>query len=181
VIYLPEPSPASLEVKPKQLICNFKAPTIEQWQKWQEFKADVKAQGLDICRVTLGFADTWLAARKGESQAAGIQGLDKVIHIHQKNIFQYQVQKPRRGPYSLDCVKPEFRRTFSSLLFEAYMLEKASQMKMEFSFRDFLELEHDAFRRIVMRLRRKGRVVANPLRTNPRFYFLVEDFERAGK
>ena len=178
---MPEPSPASLEIKPKQLICNFKAPTIEQWQKWQEFKADVKAQGLDICRVTLGFADAWLQARKGEHRAAEIQGLDKYITIEQHNVFQYQVSRPRREPYSLSCVKPEFQRTFSSLLFDAYILEKARQIKTEFSFRDFLELDHDSFRRIVLRLRRKGRVVANPLRTSPRFYFLTEDFARSGK
>ena len=44
----------------------------------------------------------------------------------------------------------------------------------EFSYRDFLEIKHDAFRRIILRLRRKGKIVANPQRTVPRFYFLAE-------
>jgi hypothetical protein len=98
----------------------------------------------------------------------------QVINLQQNNVFTYQVMKPRREPFSLSCVKPEFRRTFSSILFEAYVLQKARDLNREFSFRDFLELEHDAFRRIVRRLRRKGKVVANPMRTCPRFFILTE-------
>lgn len=176
---MPDPSPA-VTTKPKQLICSFRAPRLEEFQKWQEFKDDVKAQGLDVCRVTVGLADAWLRGREGEA-AAEIRGFDKKITIQQHNVFTYQVSKPRREPYSLSCVKPEFQRTFSSLLFEAYILEKARQIRTEFSFRDFLELDHDSFRRIVLRLRRKGRIVANPLRTCPRFYFLAEDFTRSGR
>ena len=106
------------------------------------------------------------------------------MNIQQNNVFQYQVSKPRREPFSLDCVRPEFRRTFSSVLFEAYVLDKAREISREFSYRDFLELRHDAFRRIVLRLRRKGKIVANPQRTIPRFYFLAErinEYTREGR
>jgi hypothetical protein len=96
------------------------------------------------------------------------------VNTQQNNVFQYQVSKPRREPFSLDCVRPEFRRTFSSVLFEAYVLDKAREKSREFSYQDFLELKHGAFRRIVLRLRRKGKIVANPQRTVPRFYFLTE-------
>jgi hypothetical protein len=74
----------------------------------------------------------------------------------------------------LSCVKKEYQITFSSLLLEAYILNKARELTREFSYRDFLELKHDAFRRIVLPLKSKGKIVANPQRTVPRFYFLVE-------
>ena len=31
-----------------------------------------------------------------------------------------------------------------------------------------------SFRRIVLRLKRKGKIIANPIRSNPRFYYLAE-------
>jgi len=104
---------------------------------------------------------------------AHLQG-KQLINIQQNNVFQYQVSKPRREPYDLSCVRREFQKTISSVLFEAYVLNKARDLTREFSYRDFLELKHDAFRRIILRLRRKGKIVANPQRTVPRFYFLAE-------
>jgi hypothetical protein len=125
--------------------------------------------GLDVCKAVIPLTESLM---KGvDTQIFTAQ---QVINIHQDNQFLYQVQHPHRQPYTLNCVKPEFRRTFSSILFEAYVLSKAHEINREFSFRDFLELEHQAFRRIVLRLRRKGKIVANPERTNPRFYYLVE-------
>lgn len=88
--------------------------------------------------------------------------------------FTYEVKKPRREPYDLNCIKKEFRVTFSSILFEAYVKEKARRLKTEFSFRDFLEMDDRAFHRIVRRLIRKGEVVANPRRSVPRTYMLIE-------
>ena len=111
---------------------------------------------------------------KGMEGAAQIRTGKQVINIQQNNVFQYQVSKPRREPYDLSCVRREFQKTISSSLFEAYVLNKARDLTREFSYRDFLELKHDAFRRIILRLRRKGKIVANPQRTVPRFYFLAE-------
>lgn len=159
---------------PKNLICNFRAPSIEEYLEHRAFVQEVKDDGLDACRVLLGFERAYREARKSVKGAIQLQAPQQVINLQQNNVFQYQVQKPRREPFSLSCVKPEFRRTFSSILFEAYVLQKARDLNREFSFRDFLELEHGAFRRIVRRLRRKGKVVANPLRTCPRFFILAE-------
>lgn len=160
---------------PKNLICNFRAPSLKEWMEWQEYKQYVKDQGLDVCRVTVGLTSAFMSGIKGASEA---RGKEQVVNIQMNNQFLYQVGKPRREPYSLSCVKSEFRRTFSSILFEAYVLEKARGINREFCFRDFLELKHDAFRRIVMRLKRKGKIVANPERTVPRFYYLTERLER---
>jgi hypothetical protein len=114
---------------------------------------------------------------KGIEGAAQVRTAQQVVNIQQNNVFQYQVQKPKREPYSLDCVKSEYRRTFSSLLFDAYVLNKAREINREFCFRDFLELKHDAFRRIVLRLKRKCKVITIPERTIPRFYILTERLE----
>lgn len=155
--------------KPKQLICNFKAPSLAEFQRWKEFVQWAQNMGLDVCHLTLSLTDSFMKGIEGKVVSG-----QQVIHIHQKNDFKYMVSKPRREPHSLDCVKPQFRRTFSSILFEAYVMEKAREISREFSYRDFLEIKHDAFRRIVLRLKRKGKIVANPQRTVPRFYILAE-------
>jgi hypothetical protein len=126
---------------------------------------------MDVCHLTLSLTDSFM---KGVEGAAEIRTGQQVVNIQQNNVFQYQVMKSRREPYDMSCVRPEFRKTTSSMLFEAYVLNKAREINREFSFRDFLELKHDAFRRIILRLKRKGRVVANPQRTVPRFYILAE-------
>ena len=158
-------------VQPKNLICNFRAPNMQQFQRWKVYVQWAKDNGMDVCHLTLSLTDSFMKGIEGASQ---VRNGRQVVNIHQNNVFQYQVSKPRREPFSLDCVRPEFRRTFSSVLFEAYVLNKARDLTREFSYRDFLELKHDAFRRIILRLRRKGKIVANPQRTIPRFYFLAE-------
>jgi hypothetical protein len=144
---------------------------MEDYLKWKHHVALVKDKGLDVCRVQIGLCEAW---DKGIEGAVQVRGLEQVVNIQMNNQFLYQVSKPRREPYSVDCVKPEFVRTVSSSLFEAYVLNKAREISRDFCFRDFLELKHDAFRRIVIRLRRKGKVMAIPERTIPRFYVLTE-------
>jgi len=158
----------------QNLICNFRAPSLKEFNEWQKYKAYIKDQGLDICRVTIGLTNAFMAGIEGAQQ---VRGKEQNVSIVMSNQFLYQVQNPHREPYSLNCVKSEFRRTFSSVLFEAYVLDKAREINREFSFRDFLELDRGAFHRIVRRLKRKGKVMANPLRTIPRFYFLTERLE----
>jgi hypothetical protein len=158
-------------VQPKNLICNFRAPNLRHYQRWKEYVQWAKDNGMDVCHITLSLVDSFM---KGTEGAAEVRSGKQVINIQQTNVFQYQVGKPRREPYDLSCVKKEYQRTFSSILLEAYILHKASDLKREFSYQDFLELKHDAFRRIILRLRRKGKIVANPQRTVPRFYYLTD-------
>jgi hypothetical protein len=157
----------------RNLICNFRAPNLEEFLRWKAYVQWAKDNGMDVCHLTLSLTDAFM---RGVEGAAQVQTGSQVVNIQQNNVFQYQVSKPRQEPHSLECVKSEFRRTFSSILFDAYVLHKARRIGREFSYRDFLELEQPAFHRIVRRLKRKGEIVANPLRTNPRFYFLAEKF-----
>jgi len=159
----------------KRYTCSFKAPDLQHKQAWDQFVAEVKDDGLDVCRVTIAFCQAYSQARAGLKEAVLLRvGVDKVIHIEQHNEFFYMVQKPRRQPYTLSCVKPQFQRHITSSLFEAYVENKARRLSGEFTYRDFLELKYDAFRRIVRRLRRKGIVVVNPVRSIPQLYFLAE-------
>ncbi|HII86060.1 TPA: hypothetical protein HA273_05775 [Candidatus Bathyarchaeota archaeon] len=155
----------------RNLICNFRAPNLEAFLRWKAYVQWAKDNGMDVCHLTLSLTDSFM---KGIEGAAHVRNAEQVVNIQQNNVFQYQVSKPRREPYELSCVRSEFQKTISSVLFEAYVLNKARELTREFSYRDFLELKHDAFRRIVLRLKRKGKIVANPQRTMPRFYFLAE-------
>ena len=162
---------AVTEVQPKNLICNFRAPNLQEFQCWKAYVQWAKDNGMDVCHLTLSLTDSFMKGIEGSAQVCNGK---QVVNIQQNNVFQYQVAKPRREPYDLSCVKAEYRKTISSVFFEAYVLNKARDLTREFSYRDFLEIRHDAFRRIIMRLRRKSKIVANPQRTVPRFYFLVE-------
>ncbi len=159
------------EGRSKNFICNFRAPNLQQYQRWKAYVQWAKDNGMDVCHLTLNLTDAFM---KGNEAVAVVNSGKQVVNINQNNVFQYQVSKPRREPYDLGCAKREFQKTISSSLFEAYVLNKARELTREFSYRDFLELRHDAFRRIVLRLKRKGKIVANPQRTVPRFYFLAE-------
>jgi hypothetical protein len=166
--------PLVKEKKP-DLLCNFRAPSQKEYDEWQAYKEYVKAQGLDVCRVTIGLTNAFMAGVKGATQVLGQQ---QTVQIQMSNQFLYQVSKPRREPFSLESVKPEFRRTFSSLMVDAYILNKARELGNEFSCRHFLELNYDSFKRSIRRLKRKGKIVANPLPTKPVFYILTEKLQQ---
>lgn len=168
-----EPARAQAQTA-KNFICNFRAPTLEDYLEWKDYVRTVKDMGLDVCYTTLSLIRAFKEGIKQANGSAQINTAKQVINVQMTNHFNYVVQKPRREPYDLSCVKPEFRKTFSSLLYEAYVLEKARELKRPFCFRDFLELKHDAFRRIVLRLIRKGKIVKFPARCCPQFYMLAE-------
>ena len=140
-----EGQPVSV-VQPKNLICNFRAPNLEQYQRWKAYvkwaKDNGQDNGQDACHLTLSLTDAFM---KGEEGGAQVRNGNQIVNIQQNNVFQYQVSKPRREPYDLSCVRKEFQKTISSVLFEAYVLNKARELTREFSYRDFLELRHDAF------------------------------------
>ena len=142
------------EVQPKNLICNFRAPNLVEFQHWKAYVQWAKDNGQDVCHLTLNLADGFM---KGIEGAAQVRNGQQVVNIQQNNVFQYQVSKPRREPYDLSCVRREYQRTISSVLFEAYVLNKARDLTREFSYRDFLEIKHDAFRRIILRLSAKAK------------------------
>lgn len=169
----------------KNLICNFRAPNLEFYGIWQEFKQWCKDNGLDVCRVTLSNIASFMKAVESiPDPEQMITAKGQVNIIQQQNTFVYPVGKPRREPIRLNCSKPEFSGTISRAAFEAYVMEKARDLKRSFCFRDFAELNHNSFRKIILRLKKKGKIIPLPLRTNPRFYILAErlpDYPTASK
>jgi len=107
---------------------------MRHYQRWKEYVQWAKDNGMDVCHITLSLVDAFM---KGTEGAAEVRNGKQVINIQQTNVFQYQVGKPRREPYDLSCVKKEYQRTFSSLLLEAYILHKASDLNVNLAIRTF--------------------------------------------
>ena len=83
-----QPNPKSFS---QNLICNFRAPSLKEYSEWQKYKAYIKNQGLDICRVTIGLTNAFMAGIEGAEQ---VNGKEQNVHITMNNQFLYQVQKP---------------------------------------------------------------------------------------
>jgi len=60
--------------------------------------------------------------------------------------------------------------------FESYVLLKALYIQRSFMFRDFLELNHNHFRKTVLRLKNKGLITPTEPRSCPRTYYLTPKF-----
>ncbi len=168
--------------RPKSFICNFKAPDIEHYNLWKRYVQWCKDNGQDVCRVTLNGVAAFMAAVDGAKESVKSMGSNptvtskgQVIHIEQQNTFVYQVAKPRREPFDGNCVKPEFRRSITSLALDAYIMDRARRLGGEFSFHDFRELDYELFRRIVVRLKAKGRIITYPQRSVPQIYIIAEN------
>lgn len=160
-------------------ICNFRAPDREHYQIWENFKESAHAHGLDICFLTLKLCQAWLSGVKETKEMSHqITTATQVINLQQQNTFVYSVQKPRRSSTVLICSRRDYSRTITRLALQAYVMEKARDLQRSFSFRDFLELGHNSFRKCVLELKKRKKIVPLEPRTNPRFYVLCEWLSR---
>ena len=98
-----------------------------------------------------------------------------VVNIQQQNTFVHTVQRFRRvaDPGLLSFSKRDISGTTYRLAFEAHIILKALQISHSFCFRDFPELSPKHFRKLILRLKRKGKVASVEPRTCPRFYRLT--------
>lgn len=154
-------------------ICNFRAPNKEQHNLWLKFKEETSKRGLTNCFVVLSLCKAWMTALEGSEEAAKIVTTTQIINIQMQNSFVYNTQKPRRNP-PLSCAKQGVSRTITSRAWQAYILEEARELDQSFSFKDFAELGHDFFRKCVLELRKRNKILALEPRSNPRFYILRE-------
>ena len=51
---------ALLVIQPKNLICNFRAPNREEFQRWKAYVQWAKDNGMDVCRLTLSLTDSFI-------------------------------------------------------------------------------------------------------------------------
>lgn len=118
-----------MEEKRKNYICNIRAPDQEWYQVWLDFKEATKNQGLDNCFVTLTLCKAWLKARKDTISVSQINNASQIILIYQTNAFNYNVEKPRRERFQLDCSQNQPKCTICSKAFQAYIIEKARELR----------------------------------------------------
>jgi hypothetical protein len=158
--------------KRKNLICNFRASTLEDYEEWQNFKRKCKLQNLDICYVNISLIKAWNNSQEGIEIPETIKTPNGIIYnIQMQNNFIYQPQRPRRLPQpSIISSKRPFARTISSRAAELYLLWKVSGLNRSFSYLDLSELPSDYTRKLILRLKRKGLIKPVPPRTRPRFY-----------
>jgi hypothetical protein len=154
--------------------CNFRAPDEEWFEVWLEFKKITKILGLDICFVVLSLCRVWLESQKEGVSTCQLKTATQIIFLTQTNTFNYNVKKPRRERFQLDCSKSLPKCTLCSRAFGAYIIVNARELDREFCFRDFPEIDHGFFRKLILRLRQKGEVITMKPRTLPEFYILPE-------
>jgi hypothetical protein len=148
-------------------VFNIKISTWEDWLEVQKFKTDVWDKGLDLCHVTLSLIKAYNNGSSQVNSGASVQ------NIQMNNTFLYAPGKPRREPQAI-CSDRDSSRTISRMAFDALVMERARGLDRSFSYRDFLYLSHDLFRKSVMRLKNQGKIIPIKPRTNPRFYCLSE-------
>ena len=101
-----------------------------------------------------------------------------IIALEQQNTFVYSVEKPRRQQPDLLFFQDNFRTaTMKARMRLSYVLEKARYLhrsgQRTFCFRDFAEIKHSHFRKLIGKLKKSGHLAAMDPRTCPRFYRLV--------
>ena len=165
-------------MKEQNLLCNFRVQTLDDWSDWIWFKDHCKTQGLTICRPLIAFIRAFRKFSEGiENQPELINSFPVVIQLKQQNTFVYSMEKPRRQPDLSSYIKNIFVTATSRAMADAYVLQKAQQLYLErqrtFCFKDFGELRHDRFRKIIQRLKKKGELVPKEPRSCPRFYMLL--------
>ena len=158
-------------------VCNFRAPNKEKYNLWLKFKEETRKRGLTNCFVVLSLCNAWMTALEGSEEIIKIGTATQIINIQMQNSFVYNTQKPRRIP-PLSCAKQSISRTITSRAWQAYILEEARELDRSFSFLDFTELGHNYFRKLILELKNRNKILPLEPRSNPRFYILKERLPR---
>jgi len=171
---------------PTQQICNFRAQTDDDWTDWKWFVQWCKDSGITTCRPLIAFIRSFRRSMDGLIEGLEARGKREILNafhlivaLEQQNTFVYSVEKPRRQQPDLLFFRNNFRTaTITSRMRLSYILEKArflhKHIQKTFCFRDFAEIKHYQFRKLVLQLKRSGHIVAVEPRTNPRFYTLID-------
>lgn len=157
----------------------FRPATVEAYREVLRFKWKVKDLGSDICFLYCSYAQSFNAFQDGleTKDPKALLGAN-VINFQQNNQFNYMPQVPRREPDRglLQSSKRGISGTTYRRAMEAYVQLEALRMPPSFCFRDFLEISPNQFRKIILRLKRRGLIEPIEPRTYPRFYRLTPKF-----
>src|SRR3972149_6374053 len=121
----------------KNYICNIRAPDQEWYQVWLDLKEETKSLGLDNCFVALTLFKAWVKARKDTISVSKINTASQIILIYQTNAFNYNVEKPMRERFQLDCSANLPKCTICSKAFQAYITATARERERYRSFNAF--------------------------------------------
>jgi hypothetical protein len=61
---------AVLDAQPKNLICNFRAPNLAEFQRWKVYVQWAKDNGMDVCHLTLSLTDFFMKGIEGQLRFA---------------------------------------------------------------------------------------------------------------
>lgn len=163
----------------KQQICNFRAQTADDWQDWKWFVDYCRTHGITTCRPLIAFIRAFRTGMEGLARAKPevFNAFPVIVQLKQQNTFVYSVEKPRRTPDLSSYLRNNFvTATTGRRMAEAYVLEKAQWLftrgQKTFCFRDYMELKHGTFRKLVLSLKKRDELIPLDPRTCPRFYML---------
>ena len=167
-------------------ICNFRAQTLDDWKDWRWFVDWCSKRGLTTCRPLIAFIRSFRRSMEGLEKGLTEKGKREllnafplIIALEQQNTFVYSVEKFRRTPKPELFLKDTFRTgTIRTRMALSYVLEKARYMyrngQRTFCFRDFAEIKHGHFRKLVAKLIKSNELLAVDPRSCPRFYMLLQ-------
>jgi hypothetical protein len=146
-----------------------RAASREEHQALLRLKWWCEDNGTSTCPTIIGFAMSFIKADDV------VRTLKKdgpmVVNIQQQNTFVHKTERPRRDFESFS--KGGVSGTTTRVALDSLVLLKALQMPHSFCFRDFPELRPNCFRKVILRLIRRGFVARVEPRTCPRFYRLT--------
>jgi hypothetical protein len=165
----------------QNLLCNFRAQTIEDFNSWEWYKEDCKKRGLTICRPIIALIRSYKKFVEGLESAKSerpelINAFPVLVQLKQQNTFVWTVEKPRRMPNmkSLSKYTKNTLGTTTTGYVDSYILEKARYLwrkgQRTWCFLDFRELKHSTFRKAIMRLKEADEIEPIEPRSCPRFY-----------
>ena len=59
---------AVFDVQPKNLICNYRAPNLAEFQRWKVYLHWAKDNGMDVCHLTLSLKDSFMKGIEGAAE-----------------------------------------------------------------------------------------------------------------
>lgn len=68
-------------VQPKNLICNFRAPSLQQYQRWKAYVQWAKDNGQDVCHLTLSLTDSFMKGIEGASPGSFFGGFGRLSKV----------------------------------------------------------------------------------------------------
>jgi len=155
---------------------NIRASSREEHQGLLRLKWWCEDNGTSTCPTIIGLTMSLLKADDAARplKKDGPMNGPMIVNIQQQNTFIHQTERPRRLGSTVDSISNQgLSGTASRYALECLVIRKALEIHHSFCFLDFRELSPNCFRKVILRLNKKGFVAPVEPRTCPRFYQLT--------